>query len=103
MSNFLTFGKENPWIYPLMGPITAGTSYLGAKAWEAAGDPSLVPKIPDPPAPAAAPVVEDDSAAKAAAMAEADRLRKRKGIRGTLLTGPGGITTPPTTLKTVLG
>ena len=81
---------------------TAGPALL-EKAGEALS--SLQPKFPDapPPAAAAAPPGVDNSAAIAAAAAEASALRKRQGMRSTLLTGPTGVTNPATTLKTVLG
>ncbi len=49
------------------------------------------------------PVTQDSSAVKEAAFREAERLRKRKGARSTIATGPGGLETTPTTLKPTLG
>jgi len=75
-----------------------GTEYLGGKYSEA-----TTPKFPALPAAPVQNVETDDTAIKAAAYAEAERLRKKKGLRSTLLTGPGGVTNPPTTFKTTLG
>jgi len=44
-----------------------------------------------------------DAAAKEAAAAEAERLKKKKGHKGTIATGPLGITTDAETYKTKLG
>ncbi len=54
--------------------------------------------------PAITPAVTDDSAAvKEAARLEAERMRKRRGIASTILTGPEGLTTEPSLLRTTLG
>ena len=45
----------------------------------------------------------EDAAAEEAAKAEADRLRKRKGMRSTILTGAQGVTSPASVHKTLLG
>ena len=75
---------------------TSGLSYLGSKYSEA-----MTPKMPAMPV---QPAQEDPGpAVKAAAYSEADRLKKKKGLRSTILTGPAGITNPPTILKTKLG
>ena len=83
-------------------------SSVGPKLLDEAGRAlsSLQPKFPDAPPPAAAaapPGVDNSAAIAAAAAAEASAIRKRQGMRSTLLTGPAGVTNPPTTLKTVLG
>jgi len=81
-------------------------SSVGPKLLDEAGRAlsALQPKFPDAPQPAAAaPPGVDNSAAIAAAAAEASAVRKRQGMRSTLLTGPTGVTNPATTLKTVLG
>jgi len=44
-----------------------------------------------------------DTAAQEAARAEEEKMRKRKGYKSTILTGPSGITTPAVTQKTTLG
>lgn len=58
------------------------------------------PKAPPPPPPPPPPVVED---AAAKAQDEADRLRRRRGIASTILTGPQGAGTPAVGTKTLLG
>jgi len=77
-----------------------GTEYLGGKYSEA-----TTPKFPATPA---APVVPsgpsaEDTAAQEAAASSAERLRKKRGLKSTLLTGPGGVMNPATTKKTTLG
>lgn len=79
---------------------TSGLAYGGSKYSEA-----TTPKMPapvsapaEPPGPSA-----EEIAAKEAAAAEAERLRKKRGLKSTLITGPSGVTTPPTTFKTTLG
>ena len=54
------------------------------------------PKIVQPPQ-------TTDPAVEEAARAEAEALRKRKGWRATMATGAQGVTTTPTTEKTLLG
>ena len=49
------------------------------------------------------PPSQDTAAVQDAARAEAERLRKRKGMRATILTGPQGITEPAPIFKTTLG
>lgn len=50
-----------------------------------------------------APVTDDTAEVQAAARAEADRLRKKRGVRSTILTGSRGLTDTPSTLRTTLG
>jgi negative regulator of sigma E activity len=60
------------------------------------------PKAPDAPTlPAAASQV--DNTAQAAAQAQATAMSKRKGAASTLLTGPQGILTQPSTARQTLG
>jgi len=84
----------------MIGPAIGGI-YLGNKISEAGG--AMTPKFPESATAAPAAPAPDDTSAKEAALAEADRLRKRKGVRSTTLTGPSGVLTPATTLKTILG
>ena len=44
-----------------------------------------------------------DTATKEAALAEEEKMKRRKGYKSTILTGPEGLTTAPSTLKTTLG
>lgn len=44
-----------------------------------------------------------DAATKEAALAEEERLKKRKGYKSTILTGPLGVTESASTQKTTLG
>ena len=44
-----------------------------------------------------------DAATKEAAKAEEEKLKKRKGYKSTILTGPLGLTEPAPTKKTTLG
>lgn len=53
--------------------------------------------IPVATGPTASPEVEE------ASRAEAERLRKRKGWKSTMETGAQGVTSTPTTEKTLLG
>lgn len=63
---------------------------------------SLFSKPSPPPAPA--PIVTDDTeSVKEAARAEAERMRKRRGMKSTILTGPGGVMDTASILKTTLG
>jgi len=55
------------------------------------------------PAPAQQATTEDEAAAAQAAKAEAERLRKRRGMRGTILTGAQGLSNTASVLKTSLG
>lgn len=50
-----------------------------------------------------APITSDTPAVAEAARAEADRLRKARGVRSTIVTGPSGVQGPVDTLKTTLG
>lgn len=61
------------------------------------------PKMPEPIIVAAPPVSKDDTAIKEAAEREAERIRKRRGMKSTIMTGPQGLTTQPTVLKEELG
>ena len=62
-----------------------------------------MPKIPEPIMPPPPPSA-DDVAAREAAAREAEGLRKRRrGMAGTIMTGPQGLTTEPTVLKQKLG
>ena len=58
------------------------------------------PKAPYIPPPATS---AEDAAAAEAARAESDRLRKRRGMRSTILTGAQGVTGPAPVFKTTLG
>ena len=78
--------------------VLTGLSYLGSKYSEA-----TTPKMPAPPVAPVQDQEETDTAVKEAAYSEAERLRKKKGLRSTQVTGPAGITNPPTTFKTKLG
>ncbi|MFH1640362.1 MAG: hypothetical protein ABIA66_00190 [Candidatus Omnitrophota bacterium] len=49
------------------------------------------------------PVTSDTAEVKEAARLEAERMKKRKGYRSTILTGPQGVEENPTLLKTTLG
>jgi len=49
------------------------------------------------------PPKKDDASVEEAARVEAESLRKRRGWRSTVATGPEGVTTPATTSKTLLG
>ncbi len=55
------------------------------------------------PKPPGAPAEVSDTRAEEAAYAQAQALRKRQGGASTILTGPMGVTSPGTTLKTQLG
>ncbi len=57
------------------------------------------PKMPEP---IIVPPKTDPAIAEAARK-EAERLRRLRGAASTILTGPGGVTTAPTTVKTKLG
>lgn len=80
-------------------PGTAGLTSGGMWAWNKYKEAMK----PDMPKPKPAVVEEPEVDTKEAAYSEADRLRKKKGLRSTQLTGPSGITNPPTTLKARLG
>jgi hypothetical protein len=58
--------------------------------------PSVNPPVLAKPTP-------EKAASKEAAKAENERRRKRRGFAQTILTGPGGVTTQPSLLKTTLG
>jgi hypothetical protein len=49
------------------------------------------------------PPQKEDESVKEAARKEAEMLRRKKGYASTIVTGPEGVTTPPTTQKTLLG
>lgn len=63
------------------------------------------PEAPKLPMPAAAkPITTDTTAVKEAARLESERMKKRRGLASTILTGPQGLTGQnPSLLKTVLG
>ena len=73
---------------------TTAASIGGTVASLAQGSPSM---------PRQGMVMPDNRAAEQAAFAEAELMRKRKGMASTMLTGPGGMTSQPTTLKSQLG
>lgn len=57
-----------------------------------------------PSKPTVYPSITDDTAAvKEAARREAERLRKRKGLASTIMTGPQGVTEGANVLKSTLG
>ena len=82
--------KKAPWDDPLINPL---------KGVEAIQEGFLT----SPEMPAVSPAaesVEDTSALKAAARAEAERLRKRQGLKSTILTGSDqSLMTPAQTEK----
>lgn len=59
-------------------------------------------KTPEIPAFTPPPSIEDPEIKEAAAR-EAERIRKKKGLRSTILTGSQGLLTPPPVLKEKLG
>ena len=82
---------------------------MGIWPWKDPKDPEVPQGGPVRPTPVHAETearrqkkIKDTAAAEVAA-AEVDRIKKLRGPRSTILTGPGGVTTPPTTLKTKLG
>ena len=83
-------------------PGTAGLTSGGMWAWNKYKE-AVTPDIPDPKPVVSAEEPDVDTTTKEAAYSEADRIRKKKGLRSTQLTGPSGITNSPTTLKARLG
>jgi len=49
------------------------------------------------------PPMRQNRRVREAARAEAEALKKRKGYSQSIVTGPQGVITPPTTDKTLLG
>ena len=64
--------------------------------------PAMFSKPPSPPDPALEKMVADRKAAEAA-RAMTDRLRKSRGYKSTIATGPGGFTGNTPSLKPTLG
>jgi len=58
---------------------------------------------PKYPAVNTTPITSDTPEVAEAARAEAERLRRAKGFRSTIKTGPGGVTDTAPTLRTTLG
>jgi len=50
-----------------------------------------------------APVTENDPNVREAARLQRERMKKRRGFKSTILTGPEGITSDPDLLKQRLG
>jgi hypothetical protein len=72
---------------------------LGIGFFEKSDQPEPIAVQTPPPAPPG----EEDAATKAAAEAEAAKLRRRKGAKSTIATGPGGIEEQAPVLKKALG
>lgn len=83
-------------LFPGQGAAT-GVMYLGNKYSEA-----TTPKMPKPPDVAADKSAQQE-AARQAAQAEAARIRKRRGMGQTIITGPSGVTEAAPTYRTTLG
>jgi hypothetical protein len=79
-----------PWI--MMGLMAAGTATSVYAA-------TRTPQAPD----MSALKPPSDKQALEAAYAQAEQMRKRRGSSSTILTGPLGVQTPPTTTQAQLG
>ncbi len=85
-----------PWVVPVLTSLAMVTA-IGTGIYSATRStpkPPALPPVTEPPV---------DTAAQQAAYAEAESLRKRRGAASTILTGPSGVTSTPTTMKTRLG
>jgi hypothetical protein len=86
--------------------ITALITTLAVSAAASVGE-GIYAAVSQPSAPKA-PTTTDTAqqqaqASQAAALAQANALTKRRGMASTVLTGPMGATTAPTTQKATLG
>ena len=60
-------------------------------------------RSPRMPTVATEPITEDDPKVKEAERVEAERLRKRRGMASTIMTGPQGVLGTPDLLRAELG
>ncbi|MBU0599083.1 hypothetical protein KKF61_08945, partial [Patescibacteria group bacterium] len=81
------------------GPIGAVAGYAAGKYME---DITEVKGIP-PPKTTSLPGSGIDTAAKEAAASEVSRIKKKRGYKSTIMTGPGGLEGEAPVLKTTLG
>ena len=78
-------------LYGATSLASAGTSIYSAVQ----SGKQKVPEMTPPP--------KEDESVKEAARREAELMKRRRGYASTIATGPQGVLTPATTLKTTLG
>lgn len=89
----------------VIDPATAGSIAITSKTVDEIekAKKKMEPEMPTPETAATTDTQAIDTAAQEAAALEAVRLKKRRGFKSTIKTGPAGVTIPAATTKTMLG